>query len=250
MFKVKMKNCRFIFYLGLAFFLSINILTLKAHANQEKSDVRTAKSLIQNHSESTIQTFAEDNNWSYVKIDSDVWVPDSWIEANPCDGKITVSRGSSRKPWGRVSYEIQCSSPEWETRGRSHTEVSTEAAVAKTLLRRGHTITSKDLEIKKVDLNRSYLKIYPNKESLVGHRVRRNVRPNDIIDPRFIDKAYLVQEDKPVLLEVNQLGIQASMPGVALEDGALGETVTVRNTNSGKEVPGVVVDKNKVSVRF
>lgn len=250
MFKVKCKNRRFIYYLTLSIFVSTNILTLNAHANQENNSVEKAKSLIRDHSENEIRDFAETNRWAYVDIDTDVWVPEPWIEANPCHGNITVSRGSSRKPWGRVSYEIQCSSPEWETRGRSETEVKTDAAVAKNLLRRGHTLTANDIEVKKVELNRSYLKIFPNKDSLIGKRVRRNIRPNDVIDPRLIDKAYLVQENKPVTIQVNQLGIEASMPGIALEDGALGETVTIKNASSGKTVPGTVVDKNKVSVRF
>lgn len=250
MFKENFKNCRLYYCLILSFFLSTNILTFNAHANQVNDDIKEATSLIKSHSENTIKDFAQQNNWNYVDIETDIWIPESWIESNPCRGNISVHRGSSRKPWGRVSYEIRCSNPEWETRGRSQTEVETDAAVSRTVLRRGHTITANDIEIKRVELNRSYLKIYPDKDGLIGKRVRRNIRPNDIIDPRFIDKAYLVQENKPVIIEINQLGIEASMPGIALEDGALGETVTVRNASSGKTVPGIVVDKNKVLVRF
>lgn len=250
MFKVKLKNCRFNYCLILSIFLSTNILTLNAHANQENDDIREAKALIKNHSEKEIESFARQNQWKYVDIETEVWVPDSWIESNPCHGKISVHRGSSRKPWGRVSYEIRCSNPEWETRGRSQTDIKTDAAVSATVLRRGHTITEKDIDVERVEINRSYLQIFPNKDSLVGKRVRRTIHPNDIIDPRFIDKAYLVQENQPVIIEVNQLGIEASMSGIAMEDGALGETVTVKNKNSGKAVPGTVVDKNKVLVNF
>lgn len=250
MFKVKLINCRYVHYLTLLLFMSINLLSLKVYASSPNNDIATAKTLIKEHSETVIREFATQNRWNYVNIETEVWIPESWIEANPCDGRLSVERGSSRKPWGRVSYEINCSNPEWQTRGRSETSVETNAAVSSTLLRRGHTLTAKDIEIKKVDLDRSYMKIYPNKENLIGNRVRRNIRPNDIIDPRFIDKAYLVEEGAPVVLEINQYGIQASMPGISLEDGALGETVTVQNQSSGKRVPGTVIDKNKVRVNF
>lgn len=250
MSKVKLINCRFLYYLTLLLFLSVNILSLKVYASQHDNNISTAKNLIKDHSEKVIREFAEQNQWNYVNIETDVWIPEPWIESNPCDGAISVKRGSSRKPWGRVSYEINCINPPWQTRGRSETSVETRAAVSTTLLRRGHTLTANDLTIKKVNLDRSYMKIYPTKDNLIGSRVRRNIRPNDIIDPRFVDKAYLVQEGSPVVLEINQYGIEASMPGIALEDGALGETVTVENQSSGRRVPGTVMDKNKVRVNF
>jgi flagella basal body P-ring formation protein FlgA len=40
------------------------------------------------------------------------------------------------------------------------------------------------------------------------------------------------------------------MKALALESGAMGETVTVRNTESRKEFTAVVTDENHVQIQF
>src|SRR5690606_20873548 len=60
----------------------------------------------------------------------------------------------------------------------------------------------------------------------------------------------LVERGDNVVIRVAQGGIQASMRGVALQSGSLGEGILVRNLSSDKEITAWVVENGIVESRF
>lgn len=59
----------------------------------------------------------------------------------------------------------------------------------------------------------------------------------------------LVERGRRVPMAVDGLGVHITMTGLALESGALGETVRVRNPTSQRVVEGVVVGPPRIRLR-
>lgn len=197
-----------------------------------------------------LMSHARSESWLNTDARVSVWLPEQWLEANTCNSNIAIERGRSMKPWGRVSYEISCSDPAWKTRGRADVDVETQMVVANGSLQRGSTITEKDIRVEQKSLDRVYSEILSRPSEAIGKRVLRSVRAGSIVPERSIAKPFLVEKGAPLVIEVNSMGIEASMKGTALENGSLNERVSVRNESSGKTVSGMVVGRNKVRTFF
>lgn len=67
---------------------------------------------------------------------------------------------------------------------------------------------------------------------------------------RDISRRPLVKKGALVEVSANDGPLVVTMKAIAMESGAQGETVTVRNPDSRKDFAAMVVDENRVQVRF
>ena len=119
----------------------------------------------------------------------------------------------------------------------------------KTPLTVGTTFDPAALEARRVDLFRE-------REALpaaVGDRsfiFARAVSAGRMLTWRDITRRPLVKKGDVVEVSANSGQLLVTMKALAMESGAQGDTVTVRNPVSLKNFAAVVVDENRVQVRF
>lgn len=113
----------------------------------------------------------------------------------------------------------------------------------------GATFDPAALETRRVDLFRE-------REALpaaVGDRsfiYTRAVSPGRLLTWRDIARRPLVKKGEFVEVSAASGLLVVTMKALAMENGAQGDTVTVRNPESQKNFAAVVVDENRVQVRF
>lgn len=83
---------------------------------------------------------------------------------------------------------------------------------------------------------------------LIGMQLKRPLHAGDTISPAAVTAPTLVERGQQVLLRAAVDGIQISMKGEALEDGASGERIRVRNLSSRRVVEAEVIGRNQVRV--
>jgi flagella basal body P-ring formation protein FlgA len=83
---------------------------------------------------------------------------------------------------------------------------------------------------------------------LTGMQLKRALRAGEVILPNAVSRPPLVERGQEVLLTAEAGGIKVSMKGEALQDGAAGERIQVRNLSSRKVVEGEVLGRNHVRV--
>lgn len=121
--------------------------------------------------------------------------------------------------------------------------------VTRSALTAGNTFDSADLETRRVDLFRE-------RESLpaaVGDRsyiFTRGVAAGRVLTWRDISRRPLVRKGEAVEVSAVDGALVVTMKAVAMENGAQGDTVRVRNPDSRKDFAALVVDENRVQVRF
>ena len=76
----------------------------------------------------------------------------------------------------------------------------------------------------------------------------RTIMAGDIIRERHLRKAKLVRRKDPVTMVSTSSSIEIITSGIAMQDGYYGQSVKVKNTESGRNVVGTVIGRGKVEV--
>jgi len=124
-----------------------------------------------------------------------------------------------------------------------------DAWVSRAPLALGAGFDPADLETRRVDLFRDRDAL----PAAVGDRSYAFVRavgPGRLLTWRDIARRPLVRKGSLVDVSAADGQLVITMKAVAMENGAQGDTVTVRNPESRKDFAAMVVDENRVQVRF
>jgi flagella basal body P-ring formation protein FlgA len=113
----------------------------------------------------------------------------------------------------------------------------------------GATFDAAELETRRVDLFRERDAL----PAVVGDRsysFTRAVNTGRVLTWRDISRRPLVRKGNLVEVSAGEGTLLITMKALAMENGAQGDTVTVRNQESRKDFAAMVVDENHVQVRF
>ena len=78
----------------------------------------------------------------------------------------------------------------------------------------------------------------------------RSVQPGRFLTWRDIGRRPLVRKGDMVEVSASEGTLSINMKGLAMQNGAQGEAVTIRNLESRKDFTAFVIDENRVQVRF
>lgn len=109
-------------------------------------------------------------------------------------------------------------------------------------------ITENDITYIDVDKRKLARGLIVDENDLIGKSPARTIFANRAISTRYVKEKDLVQERKAVTLYFNSGMIQMQDLGVAMENGAKGDFIRVRNSNSNVIVSGKVIGENLVEV--
>ena len=124
-----------------------------------------------------------------------------------------------------------------------------EAWVARQPLANNTPFDAAQLETRRVDLLRDRDAL----PAAVGDRsfnFSRSVQAGRLLTWRDVARRPLVRKGEFVEVSAADGQLIVTMKGVAMQNGAQGEVVTVRNPDSKKDFSAFVIDENRVQVRF
>lgn len=117
-------------------------------------------------------------------------------------------------------------------------------------LTRGEAVTKEDLELRQLTLDQLPANYLASLDQLGDLEMSRSLSPGVILTLNAVKPRKLVRQGQEVIIVARAGGIHVRMTGTALRNGASGETIPVRNTNSGRTIEATVMDGNTVSVNF
>jgi len=132
-------------------------------------------------------------------------------------------------------------------KGRA-TEVLEVPVLIQTLAR-GQTIKSNDLETKKVPVRRIGDRTVTEAVDLIGMAARRSLRANTLIRRSDVERPKIIRKNTLVSVIYKIQKLRITFRGRALEDGALGETVTILNLRSRRTIQTIVTAPNVVTAQ-
>ncbi len=123
------------------------------------------------------------------------------------------------------------------------------APTPKAIIYPGEPITDEMLEDKPFPMtDKTAATQFVSREGLIGKVARRTLLPGDMIAQTSVDNPRLVKNGANVRIVFVDAGMQISASGVAQQAGALGDTIRIRNDDSGLFVSGRVQADGSVQV--
>ncbi|HYP18322.1 MAG TPA: flagellar basal body P-ring formation chaperone FlgA [Opitutus sp.] len=121
--------------------------------------------------------------------------------------------------------------------------------VARQPIPHGSTFDASLLEVRRVDLLRERDAL-PAAVGDRGYSMARSVTAGRMLTWHDIQRRPLVKKGNVVEVSAAHGQLVITMKALAMENGAAGDTVTVRNPESRKDFAAKVVDENRVQVHF
>jgi len=115
-------------------------------------------------------------------------------------------------------------------------------------VRRGEIIRARDLELRKLARSELPRGVVTDRDALVGLAARHALRSGLPVRARDVKPPTLVKRGAIVTMEIRTAFMRLTARGKALDNGARGDTVRVRNTHSKRVVEGVVTGPGRVAI--
>lgn len=123
-----------------------------------------------------------------------------------------------------------------------------EVLVARDRLPRHSKLIRADFEIKRVEITSLREQPVRQIKSMSAFRLKRNLSRGNILTLRSIEPVPDIDVGREVSILFSGRLFQISAPGRALQAGAIGDIVKVKNLSSGRIVRARVLDKNTVTI--
>ncbi len=166
-----------------------------------------------------------------------------------CDRALDTFRSNGSRGYGAVTVGVRCQGAKPWTLYVSANIVAYGTVYTLAVSRpRGAILTRNDL--KPVTRNLAELRPgYIDKaEDAVGMALRRPLRMGEILDTNALKRPTLVKRGEQVQVVAQSGGIRVSSKGTALEDGARGDRIRIKNMTSKRVIQARVVAANRVTV--
>ena len=166
-----------------------------------------------------------------------------------CDSPRPFLPGKRQNRWGRITVGLRCG-----TRGRVHylqarVTVVGDYWVAAARIDAGAPISAKMLTRTRGDLGELPRGAVLERAKILGRVASRPLAAGTVLQGHQLHQPSLVQRRQALAVEARGRGFRVAREGVALESGAMGETVRVRMQDRSV-LSAVITGPGRAEVRF
>jgi len=155
--------------------------------------------------------------------------------APPCAQNVVIEALDTRSPQ-RMRFLARCNdTPGWRYEYIVRARVTAMVAIAAAPVAANEALTDAQVTIERRDISNIADPISSPDEA-VGQMSRRMLRPGDILRSGQLSAPVLVKRGDAVIMIARREGVEVSTAGEAMDAGARGAVVRVRNAGSGQVV--------------
>lgn len=165
------------------------------------------------------------------------------------EDQLSAELESPNVPVGRVTVRLTCnSSSPWRLFVPGQVSLYQQVLVSARPLARNTILNANDLTLQERDTSLLRDKYLVDLQQAVGMRLTRPVPPDSIITFAVVEQNEIVRRGDKVVISASNDSVSVRMPGEAMESGALGAQIRVRNTRSDRQIKARVVGPGQVQV--
>lgn len=124
---------------------------------------------------------------------------------------------------------------------------SQPAVVTVCPVERGKILTVADVEMRTVRVFRS-LSLASSVKEVVGRTIRKNLSTGEPVPLNLLEESPIIQRGDPVVIVIRKPGFLVEVKGEALDGGAKGENIRVRNLQSRNVIQAMILSSGHVEV--
>ncbi|KZY73804.1 hypothetical protein A3737_26150, partial [Oleiphilus sp. HI0065] len=170
------------------------------------------------------------------------------LKFSDCDSEIVFSIRRRIYQSPNNTIELKCSSPSWQLFVPLTIDIYGDVVVAATSIPKNTLIQPRHLELKEQQLNVTRYAHYDEIDLVTGMLSKRTIKQGSAITPSRLQAPNLISRGDQVIISAKSNIIAIQMKGEALNSGALGEQISVKNLSSDRIIRAQVVERGRVAV--
>ncbi len=115
-------------------------------------------------------------------------------------------------------------------------------------IRRGELLSAEDFSVAEMARSELPPRAVREEKQFLGMAAKVALPQGRILTDLHFEAPALIKRKQPVIMIAEKDGVKIETRGIALMDGCRGESIKVKNRDSGKTVYGEVIDENRVAV--
>jgi flagella basal body P-ring formation protein FlgA len=166
---------------------------------------------------------------------------------------LRISSNGVEEGLGRRAFHVQVNmnGAPWQTIDAvADVSASIDAVVPTRVIQIDSVIEAEDVAIHRVKLMDLDHQLITNVKDVIGKSAARPLQTNNPIRLGMVKKPYAVRKGDRVSIEARHGGLSSQVVGLAKSSGELGQTATVANVDSGKELRAKIVGPGAVRVDY
>ncbi|MFT6163703.1 MAG: flagella basal body P-ring formation protein FlgA [Zhongshania aliphaticivorans] len=186
--------------------------------------------------------------WQQLSTTITVQKLDPRTKLSSCPGKLEAFLSNGAKIKRRTTVGVRCTAgaKPWKIYLPVTVEAYAKVMVARHPIAPGSTISAGDVSWGKRDITSLGYGYLQSLGDNGGYQSRQSIAQGAVLTPNMVTASSIISKGQRVQLNSNDGPVSVSMMGIALQNGALGKRILVKNLNSGKQLEGVVASENSV----
>lgn len=175
------------------------------------------------------------------------------IRVPPGSMGLTITSNGLDEGLGRRTFHVQINTNgrPWQTiEATADIGASVDAVVPIRSIKMDDLIEADDVTIQRVKLRELNHQLATNLNDVIGRSAARQLQANMPIRLAMVKKPYAVHKGDHVAIEARHGGLSIQAAGVTKMSGELGQSITVANLDSGKELRAKIVAPGVVRVEY
>lgn len=174
-----------------------------------------------------------------VRVDVDA--PDPRLHLAPCRQALIAGLAPGVRPLGNTTVTVHCPGPSpWSVNLPARVQVYGEVLVTTRALARGTTLAGDDLAPRRQDLAAAAPGALTDPAQALGRKLRYPLGPGAVLNAGVLEATPVVRRGQSVTIVSGTGGIEVRARGEALGDGGPGQSVRVRNHQTGRVLNGTI----------
>jgi flagella basal body P-ring formation protein FlgA len=175
------------------------------------------------------------------------------IQLPPGSMGLTITPHGLDEGLGRRTFHVQINANgrPWQTIDATvDIGASVDAVVPVRVIKVDDLIDAEDVTIQRIKLRELNHQLATNLNDVIGRSASRPLPANMPIRLGTVKKPYAVHKGDHVAIEARHGGLSIQVAGVTKSNGELGQSITVANLDSGKELRAKIVAPGVVRVEY
>ncbi len=176
---------------------------------------------------------------------------DRRLKLATCEKTPAAFLAAGAKLQGKLTVGLRCAGPKpWTVYVPAQIKIFAEVVAATQPLLRGRKISTADIMFVRQELSQLRNGYFIKKDAVIGKVLTQNLAAGNAITPKQVKAPVLVRRGEKVTIVAAIGTLKVRGKGKALEDAALGELISVRNSQSKRIIQGVVTRPGVVNVQM
>jgi flagella basal body P-ring formation protein FlgA len=168
-----------------------------------------------------------------------------------CGKKLVAFLPAGGRSLGNTTIGVRCTgNTPWVVYVPTTVRVFDKVLITTRPLNRGTVLTAADFRAEERDLTTLTTGFVTDPLQAAGKQVRQIIPAGSVLNPTLLVGQKLVKRGDFVAILANTSGLEVRMRGQAMDDGAVGDRIKVRNPLNKKVIDGIVTTNGHVRVEM